>query len=206
MKLIPSYKVGKRDSEAGHDFVDVLAGRSVNRVQISSDGPNVYVDAVAQSVGFEVDYAEIAKYYEAEPMGPGRYSAAKVVYFRELRFRHYLHVFCGKARPDHADADAPLPKADQCLQQEAGEPERGCGLVFCPLQLYQGPQDLARHASDGGRNNQGFMEGPRHCLNDNGIGSIYAVKSTFTSQLPETQSRMVSCACIKIWIVYLDGT
>jgi len=78
-KLIPSYKVGKRDAETGNAFVDDLAGRLANRVQISSDGLKIYVDAVEESFGSEVDYAQIVKFYEAEPIGPGRYSPPKVV-------------------------------------------------------------------------------------------------------------------------------
>jgi IS1 family transposase len=78
-KLIPSFKVGKRDAETGQAFVDDLADRLANRVQISSDGLNIYVDAVERSFGADVDYAQIVKFYEAEPIGPGRYSPLKVV-------------------------------------------------------------------------------------------------------------------------------
>jgi IS1 family transposase len=78
-KLVPSFKVGKRDGETGQAFVDDLAGRLANRVQISSDGLNIYVDAVERSFGADVDYAQIVKFYEAEPIGPGRYSPPKVV-------------------------------------------------------------------------------------------------------------------------------
>lgn len=78
-KLIPSYRVGKRDNETGKAFVDDLAGRLSNRVQISSDGLRIYVDAIEESFGADVDYAQIVKFYEAEPIGPGRYSPPKVV-------------------------------------------------------------------------------------------------------------------------------
>jgi hypothetical protein len=56
-----------------------LASRLKNRVQISSDQLTAYVDAVDASFGANVDYAQIVKYYEAEPIGPGRYSPSKVV-------------------------------------------------------------------------------------------------------------------------------
>ena len=78
-KLIPSYKVGKRDAETGQAFIDDLAGRLANRVQLSSDGLHVYMDAVEEAFGADVDYAQIVKFYEAEPIGPGRYSPPKVV-------------------------------------------------------------------------------------------------------------------------------
>lgn len=50
-----------------------------NRVQISSDGLNIYEDAIEQSFGADVDYAQIVKFYEAEPIGPDSYSPPKVV-------------------------------------------------------------------------------------------------------------------------------
>jgi len=78
-KLIPSYKVGKRDAETAHAFIDDLYSRLANRVQLSSDGLYHYVTAVSESFGMDVDYAQIVKFYEAEPIGPGRYSPPKVV-------------------------------------------------------------------------------------------------------------------------------
>ena len=78
-KLIPSYRVGKRDLETGKAFVGDLASRLTNRVQISSDGLKAYVEAVEASFGADVDYAQIVKSYEAESIGPGRYSPPKVV-------------------------------------------------------------------------------------------------------------------------------
>jgi IS1 family transposase len=78
-KLIPSFKVGKRDAETAHAFIDDLYGRLANRVQLSSDGLSHYVTAVSESFGIDVDYGTIVKFYEAEPIGPGRYSPPKVV-------------------------------------------------------------------------------------------------------------------------------
>jgi IS1 family transposase len=78
-KLIPSYRVGKRNAETGQAFVKDLAGRLANRVQISSDGLIFYVNAVEGAFGADVDYAQVVKFYEAEPIGPGRYSPPKVV-------------------------------------------------------------------------------------------------------------------------------
>ena len=37
------------------------------------------MDAVERSFGADVDYAQIVKSYEAEPLGPGRYSPPKVI-------------------------------------------------------------------------------------------------------------------------------
>ena len=78
-KLVPSYLVGKRDGATAYHFIKDLASRLENRIQLSSDGLRAYVDAVEAGFGADVDYVQIVKSYEAEPVGPGRYSPPKVV-------------------------------------------------------------------------------------------------------------------------------
>lgn len=78
-KLVPSYKIGKRDSEMAKIFIDDLSSRLKNRIQLSSDMLRLYVDAVEESFGADVDYGQIVKSYEAEAIGPGRYSPPKVI-------------------------------------------------------------------------------------------------------------------------------
>ncbi len=51
-----------------------LQSRLTNRIQISSDGLQLYVEAVEESFGADVGNAQIVKSYEAEPIGPGRYT------------------------------------------------------------------------------------------------------------------------------------
>ena len=50
-KLVPSFKVGKRDSATANEFVADLSDRMKNRVQISTDGLRAYVDAIDQAFG-----------------------------------------------------------------------------------------------------------------------------------------------------------
>ena len=78
-KLIPAYRVGKRTKPHAIAFMADLSERLANRVQISSDALSSYVDAVEQAFGADVDYGQAVKFYEAEPVGPGRYSPPKVV-------------------------------------------------------------------------------------------------------------------------------
>jgi IS1 family transposase len=77
-KLIPAFRVGKRDAPTTHAFVADLASRMRNMVQISTDGLGLYVAAIERSFGVDVDYAQVVKSFEAEPIGPGRYSPPKV--------------------------------------------------------------------------------------------------------------------------------
>lgn len=79
-KLVPSYRVGKRTRVEAMAFMHDLSGRLANRVQISSDALRTYIDAVEEAFGADVDYGQAVKFYEAEPVGPGRYSPPKVTY------------------------------------------------------------------------------------------------------------------------------
>lgn len=81
-KLIPSHVVGKRDKYHATIFMRDLASRLKNRVQISSDGLDSYVDAIERGFGSEVDYGQIVKTYSVENLSKGnvgRYSPAEVV-------------------------------------------------------------------------------------------------------------------------------
>lgn len=76
-KLVPSWLVGKRDGAHAAAFIDDLAGRLAGRVQLTSDGLKVYVEAVAGAFGTEIDYAMLIKLYENDPEPEKRYSPAK---------------------------------------------------------------------------------------------------------------------------------
>jgi IS1 family transposase len=65
-KLVPSFKVGKRDMATANAFVSDVASRMRNRVQVSTDGLPGYVEAVERAFGMNVDYAQIIKVYEGE--------------------------------------------------------------------------------------------------------------------------------------------
>src|SRR3954469_22075188 len=77
-KLIPSYRVGKRNGENAVAFMNDLSGRLADRIQISSDALAAYVDAVERAFGADVDYGQEVKFYAPEPAGSGRYSPPKV--------------------------------------------------------------------------------------------------------------------------------
>ncbi|OFV97018.1 MAG: hypothetical protein A3F68_03095 [Acidobacteria bacterium RIFCSPLOWO2_12_FULL_54_10] len=80
-KLVPSFKVGKRDRSTAHAFVADVASRVRNRVQISTDALAVYADAIELAFGTGVDYGHVVKVYaheEKEDAGR-RYSAPDFV-------------------------------------------------------------------------------------------------------------------------------
>lgn len=65
-KIVPSFKVGKRDSDTTDAFIADLASRMKNRIQLASDGFPAYLDAVEQAWGADVDYSQIVKSYSTE--------------------------------------------------------------------------------------------------------------------------------------------
>ena len=74
-KLVMSWLVGGRDSEYAMAFMDDLASRLDNRVQLTSDGHKAYLRAVEGAFGADIDYAVLEKVYKTDPTIPaGRYS------------------------------------------------------------------------------------------------------------------------------------
>jgi IS1 family transposase len=78
-KLIASWIVGPRDGVTARIFVNDLAKRLANRIQLTSDGLNVYLAAVAKAFHGEVDYAQLVKIYNGDSEGQKRYSPAECV-------------------------------------------------------------------------------------------------------------------------------
>jgi IS1 family transposase len=79
-KLVPAFKVGKRVNATANAFVEDVAARMNNRVQISTDGLRAYVEAIEASFGADVDYAQIVKTYGREEASDNRrYSAPQFV-------------------------------------------------------------------------------------------------------------------------------
>ena len=78
-KLIPCWLIGQRDAIAARDFIEDLAGRLANRVQLTTDGHKPYLTAVDRAFGEEIDYAQLVKIYGADVEGQKRYSPAQCI-------------------------------------------------------------------------------------------------------------------------------
>jgi IS1 family transposase len=74
-KLVPSFMVGYRDSKTAKILVDDLASRLAGRVQLTSDGLKIYLEAVEGAFGSDIDYAMLVKTYESS-QEETRYSPA----------------------------------------------------------------------------------------------------------------------------------
>jgi IS1 family transposase len=75
-KLIPCWMLGQRDPIAARDFMEDLAGRLANRVQLTTDGLKAYLTAVDKAFAGEIDYAMLVKVYGLDPQAEKRYSPA----------------------------------------------------------------------------------------------------------------------------------
>ncbi len=78
-KLVVSWLVGDRGAVTARHFVEDLAARLANRVQLSTDGYKVYLNAIDNAFGNEIDYAMLVKIFGNSPEGEKRYSPAAVI-------------------------------------------------------------------------------------------------------------------------------
>jgi IS1 family transposase len=62
-KLVISHLVGKRDATSAYNFMNDLKGRLATRVQLTTDGFKPYINAVEDTFGTDVDYAQLVKIY-----------------------------------------------------------------------------------------------------------------------------------------------
>jgi IS1 family transposase len=83
-KLVPSFMVGTRGSQTAKAFMDDLASRLANRVQLTTDGHRVYLNAVEGAFGSDIDYAMLLKLYGNDAEAETRYSPAECIGCREI--------------------------------------------------------------------------------------------------------------------------
>jgi len=79
-KLCPSFVIGSRDGGTATHFCQDLASRMVGRVQLTTDGHAMYLEAVEAGFGGGVDYAMLQKIYASPTVeGQKRYSPAECI-------------------------------------------------------------------------------------------------------------------------------
>lgn len=78
-KLICSWMVGPRDAKSAYMFMQDLAPRLSNRVQLTTDGLQAYLSAVEATFGDAIDYAQLVKLYGAPRESEARYSPADCI-------------------------------------------------------------------------------------------------------------------------------
>lgn len=78
-KLVPSWRVGTRDAGTAFEFIQDLASRLSSRVQLTTDGHRVYLNAVENAFGSEIDYAMLVKIYGFDATNDTKYSPAECI-------------------------------------------------------------------------------------------------------------------------------
>jgi len=77
-KLVISYYVGNRDFISANEFMEDVASRLKNRVQLTTDGLKAYLDAVEDNFPQGIDYAQLHKIYSSPTREDARkYSPAE---------------------------------------------------------------------------------------------------------------------------------
>jgi hypothetical protein len=132
-KLVPCYWIGQRERYDSRTFMQDLAGRLRNRIQLSSDGLQSYADAVDNAFGAEIDYGQIVKIFTAPPdPNPtrGHWGPPGGDFRAPTGHQHQPDRKAESYRPDAYPQDQP---GHQCLFQETGQlPGRG-GAPLCLL-------------------------------------------------------------------------
>jgi IS1 family transposase len=77
-KLVPCWTLGGRDAGVAKDFIDDLASRLRNRVQLTTDGHKPYIEAIESAFGCAVDYSILQKIYGSAQVET-RYSPATCI-------------------------------------------------------------------------------------------------------------------------------
>jgi len=78
-KLVLSWLVGSRDAGSATELMQDLQRRLASRVQLTTDGHRMYLSAVEDAFGGEIDYAMLNKIYAAPRETETRYSPAECI-------------------------------------------------------------------------------------------------------------------------------
>ena len=93
-KLAVSWMLGRRDAGTAFGFIQDLAGRLANRVQLTTDGHRAYLSAIEDTFGSDVDYAMLVKLYGNDASNDTKYSPAECIGCHEV-------VVTGRPDPKH---------------------------------------------------------------------------------------------------------
>ena len=78
-KLVPAWLVGNRTINTASIFLNDLSSSLKNKPQLTTDGHKMYLIAVEDTFGIEVDYAQLIKIYGSSQEDEKRYSPAECI-------------------------------------------------------------------------------------------------------------------------------
>ena len=65
-KLVLCYELGRRDIKTATQFMEKLKNASDSRFQLTTDGLKAYIEAVEETFGIEIDFAQLVKSYKSD--------------------------------------------------------------------------------------------------------------------------------------------
>jgi IS1 family transposase len=78
-KLMVTWWAGDLSSSTGVVFLRDLQSRLANRIQLTTDGHDAYLEAKDHTFGSDVDFAQLIKICKETSHAPGRYSSAECI-------------------------------------------------------------------------------------------------------------------------------
>jgi len=93
-KLVPSWAIGPRDFTMASEFMRDLVSRLAHRVQLTTDGHTMYLNAVEAAFGADVDFAMLQKIYGPATGTAARYSPPECV-------GAVTQIIQGNPKPEH---------------------------------------------------------------------------------------------------------
>jgi lambda repressor-like predicted transcriptional regulator len=154
-KLVCSWMVGNRDGIAAKMFIQDLASRLANRIQLTTDGHKAYLEAVDEAFGSDIDYAMLVKLYGGEIHDEARYSPAACIGTKTEKItgnpkeRHISTSYVERQNLTNAYAYAEVYPPYECVLKEAGEPHCGDLPALHVLQFRSHSSDLTHYSGNG---------------------------------------------------------
>ena len=65
-KLVLCYELGRRNIKTATRFMEKLKNASDGRFQLTTDGLKAYIEAVEETFGIEIDFAQLVKFYKSD--------------------------------------------------------------------------------------------------------------------------------------------
>jgi IS1 family transposase len=93
-KLVIGWQIGRRDAGFATEFLQDVAERMSNRVQLTTDGHKMYLNAVIDAFADDIDYAQLVKVFGTDPDGARTYSPAQCLGIRQ-------EIVIGNPDPKH---------------------------------------------------------------------------------------------------------
>lgn len=83
-KLMICWHIGMRDIYSAKPFMKDVASRLKNRIQLTTDGHRIYLTAVREAFGKDIDYAMLVKIYANDPTHERMYSPSICIEARKV--------------------------------------------------------------------------------------------------------------------------